>query len=151
MIARAMQQTATRHRSADVALGYAADRSGTGIAYAAIATGTGRDTVKVPFSAMPLGALDGREFGYAAVAAVGGYLRGRGFTRIRMRLADAPVVDDLNARGCVPPALALAYVKTRCILHGFAVARVERGEPIETHDLETRARAEISLQTPAAA
>jgi hypothetical protein len=151
MIARAMQQPPTRHRSADVALGYASDRSGTGIAYAAIATGTGRATVKVPFSAVPLAGLDGREFGYAAVAAVGGYLRGRGFTRIRMRLADGPLVDDLNARGCVPPALALAYVKARCILHGFAVARVERGEPIETHDLETRARAEISLQPSAAA
>ena len=61
------------------------------------------------------------------------------------------VVQDLNARGNVPPALAMAYVKTRCVLHGFAAARVERGEPIETHDLETRARAEIALRTPAAA
>jgi hypothetical protein len=151
MIARAMQQTATRHRSADVALGYAADRTGTGIAYVAIATGSGRATVKVPFSAVPLAGLEGRESGYAAVAAAGGYLRARGFTRIRLRLADGQLVDDLNARGCVPPALALAYVTTRCILHGFAVTRVERGEPIETHDLETRARAEISLQTHAAA
>ena len=58
------------------------------------------------------------------------------------------MVDDLNARGIVPPALAMAYVKTRCVLHGFAAARVERGEPIETHDLETRARAEIALRAP---
>ena len=61
------------------------------------------------------------------------------------------LVDDLNARTLVPPSLAMEYVKTRCVLHGFAVARVERGEPIETHDLETRARAEIALRTPAAA
>jgi hypothetical protein len=149
MIARAMQQTATRHRSADVAVGYAADRAGTGIAYAAIATGSGLATVKVPFSTAPLPGLDGREFGYAAVAAVGGYLRGRGFTRIRMRIADGPVVDDLTARGTVPPALSMAYVRVRCVLHGFALARVELGEPIETHDLETRARAEITLQTAA--
>jgi hypothetical protein len=151
MIAAAMTQTATRHRSADAAVGYAADRTGAGIAYAAIATGTGRAVVKVPFSALPLAGLDGREFGYAAVAAVGAYLRGRGFTRVRIRLGDELVVDDLNARRSVPPALAMAYVKTRCILHGFAVARVERGEPIETHDLEARARAEIALRTPAAA
>jgi hypothetical protein len=146
-----MQQTATRHRSADVAVGYAADRSGHGIAYLAVATGSGRTVAKVPFSAVPLKALGGREFGYAAVAAAGAYLRGQGFTRVRLRLADEAVVDDLNARGLVPPALAMAYVKTRCILHGFTAARVERGEPIETHDLETRARAEIALRAPAAA
>ncbi|HEX3465064.1 MAG TPA: hypothetical protein VHS78_13540 [Candidatus Elarobacter sp.] len=143
--------TATRHRSADAAVGYAADRTGNGIAYVAIATGTGRAVVKVPFSAVPLAALDGREFGYAAVAAAGAYLRSRGFTRVRIRVADEIVADDLNGRRTVPPALAMAYVKTRCILHGFAVARIERGEPVETHDLETRARAEIALRTPAAA
>jgi len=144
-------QTAPRHRSADVAAGYAADRSGNGIAYAAIATGTGRAVVKIPFRAVPLPGLDGREVGYAAIEAVGAYLRGRGFTRVRIRIADELVVDDLNARRTVPPALAMAYVKTRCVLHGFAVARVERGEPIETHDLETRALAEIALRAPAAA
>jgi hypothetical protein len=144
-------QTTPRHRSADVAAGYAADHTGNGIAYAAIATGTGRAVVKVPFRAALLPALDGREVGYAAVEALGAYLRGRGFTRIRLRIADELVVDDLNARRTVPPALAMSYVKTRCVLHGFAVARVERGEPIETHDLETRAVAEIALRAPAAA
>ena len=141
----------TRHRSADVAVGYAADHAGNGIAYAAIATGSGRGSVRVPVSASPLAALDGREYGYAAVAAVGAYLRGRGFTRVRIRVADDAAVDELNARRSVPPALAMAYVKTRCVLHGFAVARVERGEPVETHDLESRARADIALRTPAAA
>jgi hypothetical protein len=146
-----MPQTTTRHRSADAAVGYAADRTGNGVAYTAIATGTGRAIVKVPFGAVPLAAFDGREFGYAAVAAVGAYLRSRGFTRIRIRLADEGVADDLNARRSVPPALAMAYVKTRCVLHGFAVARVERGEPIETHDLEARALADVALRTSAAA
>src|SRR3979411_1998937 len=110
LIARAMQQTATRHRSADVAVGYSADRTGNGIATLAIARGSGRTVAKIPFSAPPLAALDGREFGYAAVAAAGGYLRGHGFTRVRLRLPDEAVVDDLNARGIVPPALAMAYV-----------------------------------------
>jgi len=146
-----MPQTATRHRSADAAVGHAADSTGNGIAYVAIATGTGRAVVKVPFSVVPLTGLDGRELGYAAVGAVAAYLRSRGFTRVRIRLADEITVDDLNGRRSVPLALAMAYVKTRCILHGFAVARVERGEPIETHDLQTRARAEIALRTPAAA
>ena len=141
----------TRHRSADVAVGYAADRTGAGVAYAAIATGTGRSVVKVPFGATPMPGLEGREFGYAAIAAVAGYLRTRSFSRVRIRLADELVVDDLNARRNVPPPLAMAYVKARCVLHGFAVARVERGEPIETHDLQTRARAEVALRAPAAA
>ncbi len=107
--------------------------------------------VKIPFSAPPLAALGGRESGYAAVAAVAGYLRGRGFTRVRLRIADEQLVDDLAGRGAVPPPLAIAYVKTRCVLHGFAVARVERAEPIETRDLETRANADVALRTPAAA
>jgi hypothetical protein len=145
-----MQQS-SRHRSADVALGYAADHSGHGIAYAAIGTGTGRTVVRLPFGVPALPALDGREQGYAAVATVGGYLRARGFTRVRIRLAEDAVVDDLNARRSVPPGLTMEYVKTRCILHGFAAARVERAEPIETRDLETRARADVALQSPAAA
>lgn len=145
-----MTQT-NRHRSADVAVGYTSDRSGYGIAYAAIATGTGRTVVKLPFHAAPLAALEGREAGYAAVAAIGAYLRGRGFTRVRMRLADNAVVEDLNARTLVPPALAMAYVKTRCVLHGFAVARVERAEPIETTELQNRARADVAVHAPAAA
>ncbi len=146
-----MTQSTIRHRSADVAVGYAAEPGGAGIAYAAVATGTGRTLVKVPFSARPCPALDGREFGYAAVGAVASYLRGRGFTRVRIRLADAAVVDDLNARSAVPPALAMPYVKTRCALHGFTLARVERGEPIETHDLDARARADVALRARAAA
>ena len=140
-----------RHRSADVAVGYAADRTGRGIAYAAIATGTGRAVTKIPFGALPLPALEGRELGYAAIAAVGAHLRSAGFTRVRLRLADEVVVDALNGHRDVPPALAMPYVKTRCVLHGFALARVERAEPIETHDLQARAHAEIAQRAPAAA
>lgn len=143
--------TTTRHRSADVAVGYAADATGNGIAYAAIATGTDRSVARITFGAHPLPALEGRELGYAAVGAVATYLRGRGFSRVRLRLADEIVVDELNGRRPVPLALAMAYVKARCALNGFSVARVERGEPIETHDLQTRAQAEIALRASAAA
>lgn len=145
-----MPQT-TRHRSADVAVGFAADTAGHGIAYAAVATGTGRGVVRVPFATTPFAALDGREFAYAAVTAVASYLRGRGFTRVRLRIGDELAVGDLSGRRTVPPALAMAYVKARCVLHGFAVARVERAEPVETHELEARARADIADRAPAAA
>lgn len=143
--------TTPRHRSADVAVGYAADSAGNGIAYAAIATGTARSAVRVTFGAQPLPALEGRELAYAAVSAVATYLRGRGFSRLRLRIADDGVVDELNGRRAVPLPLAMAYVKARCALNGFSVARVERGEPIETHDLQTRAQAEIALRASAAA
>ena len=144
-------QTSSRHRSADVAVGYAADPAGNGIAYASVATGTERAAVRVTFGAQPLPALDGRELGYAAVSAVASYLRGRGFSRVRIRIADPNVVDELSGRRSVPLPLAMAYVKASCTLHGFSSARVERGEPIETHDLQTRARAEVALRAPAAA
>ncbi|HEX3466947.1 MAG TPA: hypothetical protein VHT05_02485 [Candidatus Elarobacter sp.] len=144
-------QTTSRHRSADVAVGYAADRAGNGIAYAAVATGTDRAAVRVTFGANPLAALEGRELGYAAVTAVAAYLRGRGFNRVRLRIADEHVVDELSGRRPVPLPLAMAYVKASCALHGFSAARVERGEPIETHDLQTRASAEVALRAPAAA
>jgi hypothetical protein len=142
---------AARHRSADAALGYAADRKGRGIAYAAIATGTGTTVVRLPFNAPVAPDVEGRSPGFAAVASLGSYLRARGFTRVRIRVPEDALVDDLNARRDVPPALTMEYVKTRCILHGFAAARVERAEPIETRDLEGRARADIVLRSPAAA
>jgi hypothetical protein len=45
----------------------------------------------------------------------------------------------------------MAYVKARCVLHGFAAARVECAEPIEIRDLEQRARTDVALRTAAAA
>ena len=146
-----MPQTTTRHRSADAAVGYAADRTGTGVAYAAIATGTRPCRREGPVRRRP--ARRARAGASSATppwqpsaptcAAAASPGSGSGSPT-------SGVVDDLNARRSVPPALAMAYVKTRCVLHGFAVARVERGEPIETHDLETRARADVALRAGAA-
>jgi hypothetical protein len=138
-----------RNRAADVTVGYAADAAGRGIAYAALATGTQQDVVRMPFHAVPLAIHGGREFGYAAVQAVVVELRRRGFSRIRVRLADEDVVHDLTAPRMVPPALAMAYVKARCALNGFAAARVERADRREIADLEARARAELQLRTAA--
>ncbi|MBV9438667.1 MAG: hypothetical protein JOZ24_01610 [Candidatus Eremiobacteraeota bacterium] len=140
-----------RPRSADVAVGYAADPRGRGIAFAAIATGRGRTVARVPFAFAPVPALDGREAGYGAAAAVAAQLRSNGFTRVRLRVGDAELVEELAGSRVVPPPLAMPYVKTRCLLHGFSAARVERAEPVEIRELEARARAEIGARTPAAA
>jgi hypothetical protein len=131
-----------RNSAADVLVGFAHDGSGRGIAYAAIANGSGRGVMRIPFNA-------GREFGYAAVAALGAELRKRGFARIRVRLGDERVVRDLASPALVPPALGMPYVRARCALNGFAAARVERADPREIADLEGRARAELQLRTAA--
>lgn len=138
-----------RNSAADVVVGFAHDGSGRGVAYAAIADGRSRGVMRVPFSAVPLALYDGREFGYAAVAALGAELRRRGFARVRVRLGDERIVRDLAAPAVVPPALGMPYVRARCALNGFATARVERADPREVADLEGRARAELSLRTAA--
>jgi hypothetical protein len=138
-----------RNSAADVLVGFAHDGSGRGIAYAAIANGTGGWVMRIPFSAKPLALYDGREYAYAAVAALGAELRKRGFARIRVRLGDERVVRDLASPAVVPPALGMPYVRARCALNGFAAARVERADPREIADLEGRARAELQLRTAA--
>jgi len=138
-----------RNSAADVLVGFAHDGSGRGIAYATIANGSGRGVMRVAFSAKPLALYDGREFGYAAVAALAAELGKRGFARIRVRLADERVVRDLASPVQVPPALGMPYVRARCALNGFAAARVERADPREIADLEGRARAELQLRTAA--
>lgn len=138
-----------RNRAAVAAVGYAADHQGAGIAYAAIGTGTGTATLRVPFAAVPLALHQGREIGYAAVAAVAAELRRRGFTRVRFRVGDPNVAGDLAAPRIVPPALGMPYVKARCGLNGFRAARVEPADAREVADLETRARAELQLRSAA--
>jgi hypothetical protein len=138
-----------RTSAADVIVGFAHDGSGHGLAYATIANGSGRGVMRIPFSTTPLALYEGREYGYAAVAAIGAELRRRGFVRIRVRVGDERIVRDLSAPVVVPPALGMPYVKARCALNGFAAARVERADPREIADLEGRARAELQLRTAA--
>ena len=135
--------------AADVAVGYAADQHGHGVVYAAINSGSAARIVRLTFSAAPLPALDGLENGYAALAAVGAHLKARGFGRLRIRVGDSRVVADLNGAGSPPKALTMAYVRTRCVLHGLGAVRLETAEPIEIRDLAARARAEVGLNVAA--
>ncbi len=135
--------------AADVAVGFAADAQGKGIAYAAISTGSSAGTVRLTFSAPPLAGLDGREQGYAAIAAVAAHLKVRGFVRVRLRVSDARVVSELAGAGSPPKALAMAFVKIRCALHGLGAARLEVADPVAVDDLTARAQAEVSLNVAA--
>jgi hypothetical protein len=135
--------------AADVAVGYAADERGHGIVFAAISTGNASRIVRLAFTAAPLPALEGLENGYAALAAVGAHLKSRGFGRVRIRTGDVRVVADLNGTGSPPKALTMSYVKTRCILHGLGLVRLEAAEPVEIRDLAARAQAEVRLHAAA--
>jgi len=131
--------------AANVALGYAADSRGRGIAYAAIAGGSSTAIVRLTFAAQPIAALEGRQNGYAAITAVAEHLKSRGFGRVRIRLGDPRVAAELNGSGTPPRALAMAYVRVRCLLNSVGRVRLEVAEPIEIRDLATRAQAEVSL------
>jgi hypothetical protein len=135
--------------AADVALGYAADERGHGIAYAAINTGSSTAIVRLPFTAVSLPALDGLDAGYGAVGAVAAHLKSRGFARVRLRIGDARVAADLNGAGAPPKILAMEYVKTRCVLHGLGAVRLETADSIEVRDLAARAQAEVRLHAAA--
>jgi hypothetical protein len=83
------------------------------------------------------------------VAAVGSHLRSRGFGRVRLRVADTHVVDELTGAKNVPSALTMPYVAARCVLHGFAAARIECADPRDVADLTSRAIAEATLHVAA--
>jgi hypothetical protein len=144
-----MTQSRRTRPAADVALGYAAGDDGHGIAYASINSGSAAGVVRLPFAASARPPLDGLAAGYAAVAAVGAYLKARGFARVRIRMGDERVVADLGGTGAPPKSLAMAYVRIRCLLHGFGSVRLEAAESIETRDLNARAKAEVELHAAA--
>jgi hypothetical protein len=144
-----MTNSRRQRPAADVALGYAADERGRGIAYAAVNTGNAVTTVRLSFAASRLTALEGLELGYAAVAVVGSHLKDRGFSRVRIRLADARVVTDLSGMGTPPKPLTMAYVRIRCVLHALGAVRLEFAESMEVRDLAARAKAEVELRLAA--
>jgi hypothetical protein len=93
--------------------------------------------------------LGGLEQGYAALAAVALHLKGRGFARVRIRVGDARLVADLSGAGSPPRALAMAYVRIRCLLHALGSVRLQSADAIEVRDLTARAQAEIRLRAAA--
>lgn len=129
----------------DVAIAYAANRHGDGVAYAAIAGE--EQPLRVTFSVDRRPALLDREVGYAALLTVAAALAGRRARNVRMTISDERVVLDLAERRPLPLALALLYVQLKCRLNTFARAEVVAGPPLD--DLENRARAEVELAAAA--
>ncbi|HET7813502.1 MAG TPA: hypothetical protein VFL13_03940 [Candidatus Baltobacteraceae bacterium] len=128
-----------------VDLGFAADASGNGVAYAR--AGSAGRVLRVAFPVKRFSGLQDREVGYAALQAVARALQQRGIVRANFVVEDPRLAGDLNEHRDVPPALTLAYVKLRCTLNQFE--GYEIGEaPLET-DLSQRARSEVALHVAA--
>jgi hypothetical protein len=138
-----------RTKAAEVRLGYAADERGTGVAYALLDQAGREALVRVAFTVRRLSGLDGREITYGALAAVAGALRARGFGAVTIALADELAVAELEGHRPIPPALGMPYVTVRCALNGLSSSRVRAVERGRVIDLESRARAEVSLHVAA--
>ena len=131
-----------------VAVGYAADECGAGIAYVRIGRGQEARTLRVPFTVKRFPALLDREVGYGALYAVAHALRRRGFERIELDLDDPHLAKDLREHRELPAALTLGYVRLRCALnqfHDYRIAECDSGES----DLGARARSEVALHVAA--
>ena len=73
----------------------------------------------------------------------------RGVDRVEIRIDDEHLLADLTERRAVPNPLIVPYVRLRCKLNRFAAATVVRASGAVVRDLETRARAEASLDIAA--
>lgn len=124
-----------------VGLAYAAGHHGGGVCYLRI-RGTHDRIARIPFNVRRLPGLDGREVGYAALAAAARVLQQRGVERARIVVPDADLARDLTARRSVAAALVLPYVQAQCALNTLKDAVVEFGEDPE---LDARARMEAGV------
>ncbi|HEY1729453.1 MAG TPA: hypothetical protein VGG22_13830 [Candidatus Baltobacteraceae bacterium] len=124
-----------------VAIAYAANLQGDGVAYAEIAGEN--EPRRIAFRLERYPALLGREIGYAALIAVATALRAEGFRAVRLAIPDERVIEDLEQRRQLPQALALQYVQLKCRLNMFSRVDVIVANPSD--DLCARARAEVEL------
>jgi hypothetical protein len=129
----------------EVKVGYAADRRGRGVVYAAVATAKGARLVRRSFRIAPV-PFEDRAIGFAALTEVARVLRERGCRRVNFTLGDAALVDEITAQRDLPETLVLAYVRLRCALNALEAYAVKAGA---TEDLTQRARAEAALNLAA--
>ncbi|MDQ2907976.1 MAG: hypothetical protein M3R44_01335 [Candidatus Eremiobacteraeota bacterium] len=140
----------TRRDTVEVALGFACNSTGTGVAFARLHGDGVDDVARVSFGCRPLPALHERDAAYAALDAVAALVLRRGIRRARFILDEPELVADLAARRNVPQPLAIPYVALRCRLNRLTAAEVVSADAARScRDLEARARAEASLDIAA--
>jgi hypothetical protein len=133
---------------ANVAVGFAADPQGNGVAYVRVGEGSAPRVLRVPFSVKRFPALLDREVGYGALVAVGAALRRRGIERVRLVIDDQRLAGDLREHRDVPGALTLAYVRVGCALNQFSEYEIA-ASPQGESDLTARARSEVAMHVAA--
>ena len=131
-----------------VAVGFAANEHGEGIAYAQVGDSATARTIRVPFFVKRYPALLDREVGYAALTAVGMVLRRRGVDCARLTIDDACLTRDLHEHRDVPAPLTLAYVRLRCALNQFQEYQIA-DSPASPSDLTARARSDVAMHVAA--
>lgn len=132
----------------EVAVGFAADPQGSGIAFARIGEGDTARVMRVPFAVKRYPALLDREVGYGALAAVSAALRTRRAENVRFLVDDAGLARDLREHRDVPSALTLAYVRLRCELNQLREYEIVCS-PVGESDLSARARSETAMHVAA--
>jgi hypothetical protein len=132
----------------EVSVGFGADASA-GVAYATVHEPAGITRLRVSFRIKRASGLDGREVAYSALGSVAQALREHTGAAVRLQVADASLVADLNERRGLPPGLTMPYVALRCQLNRFSGATVVHAATSEIADLTARALAEVSLHIAA--
>jgi hypothetical protein len=143
-----MYDKAMKGRLTGVAMGFAADAAGNGVAYVRLGERRAERVLRVPFAVKRFPALLEREVGYAALTTVCTALRRRGIERVSLCLDDARLACDLREHRDVPSALTLAYVRVRCSLNQFHEYEIADPNPNES-DLTARARSEVAMHVAA--
>jgi hypothetical protein len=130
----------------EAVVGFAADASGTGLAYARL-SGTRAGTVlRVGFRVVaPCGCRD-RAIAYAALTALSRALAKRAILNVRFVLGDREFVDEVVTGRGVVETLAIPYVRLRCALNALMTFDVSAGT---TDELTQRAQAEVALNVAA--
>ncbi len=132
-----------------VSIGFAANASGSGVAYAAVRGTDGDATIRVSFSLRARAALEGRDAAYAALDAVAAEVLERGLRDVEFRFDDARLAEDLAERRTVPQPLVVPYVALRCTLNRFRTVRIVAARDRTIRDLAARALADVSLEIAA--
>jgi hypothetical protein len=132
-------------RKAQVAVGYAADGTGSGVACARVVEGAWERSLRVPFAVRRLPALLGRDVAYAALTAVADEVRRSGVVEAEFMIDDERVAADVSQRRTLPGPLAMPYVRLRCTLNRFRLAAIHAASNPVTRDLAEAARTELGL------
>lgn len=129
-------------------VGYAANPSGSGVAYLRCDYPGSSGILRVPFRVQSGPTLFARETAYAALTAVGRKLAQKQVARVIIRLDDDSLIEDIRGHRDVPASLCLSYVRLGCVLNALAAHRLEKAGD-EAADLTARARAEVNLTVAA--